>query len=292
MAPVLYTICFAAGVALALLYFAPERYRSPFRGLVADDSALIARFRFMLRAARVQDDTPSFILLGLALASGVLGLFLAVILHNAVALLIGPVFVAAGTYAYLLRRTGQLTKNTAEELVPFLRRMQNAVAVGNSWQTAFRDAVIESAALRPMLQRAVDDIALGIPPIEAVKASKKQLPLKTWEIVVNQLEIFDTHGGNLPKGLEALVKHIDTLVTLQRMGRAAHASFALQQKMALGLGVGVIVFFMNRLDPVMVHKMFTTPLGIIASLFGVGLVGGGWFVMRNSIHAIDKELNF
>jgi Flp pilus assembly protein TadB len=290
---VLLSIVFAAGVALCLLGFAPEYYRSPFRPLMRSDAGPLAGFKRRLTAAGMFDEAPTFIIVIALLGSAVLGLVFAIFLGNSISFILGPTLVGLVGYVYLNRRMKHLIHVTADALVPFIRRVEGSVRVGTPWPAAYREAVQEApVALRRMLQESLADMATGMPPIEAIAKTEERIPLRTWEIFVRQLEIHDEAGGDLSKGLSATVRHIDTMASLQRQGRAHYSTFASQQKIAFVLGGLFIVFMATKMAPDLVHRALTSVVGWIFIIAGCVLVGAGIGLMRNTLNAIEKRINF
>lgn len=289
----IFAVAFAAGVGLCLLAFAPDYYRSPLRPLFSPEGSLVTRFRLMLRSAGIFDQAPSFVLLALGLAAAALGLVSALVIGSVYALAVGPIVVGLATYFFLTSRSRRQTKQTADALVPFIRRMEASVRAGLPTPAAYRDAVGDSApGLRSVLEDSLSQMATGTPFIEALRSTQEKLPLKMWRLFVSQIEIHDQAGGDISKGLSATVKHIDTMVSMQKMGRAHYASFAMQQKMALLLGAVAVIFFATKLEPEMVKKMWTTPMGWIFLFFGIGLISAGIFTNQRALGKIAKRIDF
>jgi Flp pilus assembly protein TadB len=293
LGPFLLSLIFAAAVALALLGLAPEYYRTPFAPLLRTDRGPLAGFRRLLTAAGMFDEAPTFLIVTAVLGSAALGLIAAIVLSSWPAFLLGPLGVLVLGYSYLNRRARGLIRVTADALVPFIRRVEGSVRVGTPWPAAYREAVREAPpALRRMLQESLADMTTGLPPIEALRKTIDRIPLRTWEIFIRQLEIHDEAGGNLSKGLSATVRHIDQMVGLQRQGRAHHASFQTQQRMAGVIGVLFIVFMATKMAPDLVHKALSSVIGWLFIAAGIVLVSLGMWVMRNSLNAIQKRINF
>lgn len=291
--PVLLAVLFSAGIALCLLAFAPEYYRSPFRILSVRAEGPMQGFRRQLVATGMFDEAPTFLIVTSLLASAALGLVFAVLAGTPLALIAGPLLVFIVGYAYLQRKARGLLKATTDSLIPFIRRVEGAVRVGVPAPAAYREAVAESpTGLKRILQDSVAQMATGTPFIDAIRGTQERLPLRMWSVFVRQLEIHDEAGGDLSKGLSATVRHIDTMVDLQKQGQAHYASFATQQRVAFGLGAFAIFFMATRLNREMVVAVLKPGIGWLFLAAGLIFISAGIWLSRHSLKSISKRINF
>jgi Flp pilus assembly protein TadB len=275
------------------LAFAPEYYRSPFRLLSVRSEGPMRGFKKQLAAAGLFDEAPTFLIVTGLLAAAALGLVFGVLLGSPAAILLGPVLVFIVGYAYLQKKARGLLKATTDSLIPFIRRVEGSVRVGVPAPAAYREAVAESpAGLKRILQDSVAQMATGTPFIEAIRGTQERLPLRMWSVFVRQIEIHDEAGGDLSKGLSATVRHIDTMVDLQKQGQAHYAGFATQQRIAFGLGGFAIFFMATRLDRQMLLAVLKPGIGWLFLAAGVGFIAAGVFVSRHSLKAISKRIDF
>jgi Flp pilus assembly protein TadB len=288
-----YTLVFCIGVMLCLLQFAPERYRSPIRAIASHSEATVGRLGKTLGAAGIFNEAPTFIIITAVLSALAIGLIFATLFGNPALLLLGPLIVAAAAWLYLNSRQRTMVKTSGDMLVPFIRHMQSSVMAGVTVAKAYQLAVLDSPpAIRRLLDDSLSEMTTGMPFIEALRRTQTRLPLRMWKIFVRQMEIHDESGGDLAKSMIATVEHIDSMVSLQKLGQAQYASFAVQQKIALGLGVVVVFFFMSRLSYNQLSQLWTNPIGVVGLICGILLIAAGFFVTRRALGAIRTRINF
>lgn len=290
---VVFTLVFCIGVALCLLQFAPAYYRSPIRLLAAHSEESVGRLKKTLGAAGIFNEAPTFIVVTGVLSAAAIGLIFAALFGNAVFILLGPIVVAIAGFFYLNHKQKAMVKTSGDMLVPFIRHIQSSVLAGTPVPKSYQLAVLDSPpSLRRVLEDSLSEMTTGAPFIEALRRTQERLPLRMWKIFVRQMEIHDESGGDLSKSMSATVEHIDAMVSLQKLGQAQYASFAVQQKIALFLGGVVCAFFMTRLSYEQLSQLWTNPLGIIGLLFGIGLIAAGFFVSRRALASIRTRINF
>jgi Flp pilus assembly protein TadB len=293
MLALLLSTFFALGVALSILAMAEVPLKDPFATYLRGEDSLPERFRNELRRAGIFDEAPSLVLLALATASLALGSVLALIAGSAFMLAVGPILVAVGAYAFLERRRRTMTVQTADALVPLMRRIEAAVRAGTTVQAAYRLAVSEaSPPLKAALADSLVAISAGKPFLEALQETKERVPFRMWELFVSQIEIHDQVGGNLARGISASVKHIDDMLSLQRQGRAEYASFASQRRIAFLFGGAAILFFATKLQPELVREMWTSPIGWVFIGVALVLILIGLFVQSRTLRSIDERIHF
>lgn len=290
---IVFSLAMALGVIICLLKFTPNYYRSPLRILSARRDTIVERFQKALQTAGLFSEAPTFIVVTGALSAGVIGLVLATLFSNLIFFVFGPLIVLMVGYYYLGRKQRKLVNTSGDTLVPFIRSIESAVRVGTPLPTAYKQAVIESPpGLRSRLDESLAEMATGVPFIDALLHTQERIPLRMWRVLVRQLEIHDRAGGDLPKSMAATVKHIDAMISLQKLGQAQYIVFAVQQKIAFVLGVVIIFVIGSRLSPNQWSELATNPLGLVGFMMGVIVISVGVFITRQALKAVRERINF
>lgn len=238
------------------------------------------------------DQAPSFVLIGLVAASALVGVVFALLASQPLLFVGGPIVVFGYAHFQLLKRQRQFLARASAELVPFLRRIEASVRAGRAAPLAYRQAVLETKTLQRVLMHSADEMAAGATFVEALRGTVHRLPLRMWFVFVRQMEIHEEAGGRLSESLGQTVQQINVMLQLQAQARADYATQARQQNLIVVIVFGALIFFAVAVSPNAVAQLWQTGIGIIASIVGLSLIGGGLWFGRKQLRDIDRRLNF
>jgi hypothetical protein len=105
-------------------------------------------------------------------------------------------------------------KSAAEEVVPFLRRIESSLQDGSGVQEAYTEALGETKVLKHLVGEPVE----GLPFTEGLLEGAKRSKLRPLIVFANQVKLRERGGDGLK---DALRKAVVTTVTLQAEERRA-----------------------------------------------------------------------
>jgi hypothetical protein len=105
-------------------------------------------------------------------------------------------------------------KSAAEEVVPFLRRIESSLQDGRGVQEAYTEALGETKVLKHLVGEPVE----GLPFTEGLLEGAKRSKLRPLIVFANQVKLRERGGDGLK---DALRKAVVTTVTLQAEERRA-----------------------------------------------------------------------
>jgi Flp pilus assembly protein TadB len=293
MSPLFASVLFALGVGALVLALFPQQAASVFSTL-DPKRGMRARFQERLRAARIFDQTPTLVILALAIVSLIGGLIIAVLISSWVGILLGPPLVIVAVNIYLMRRQRDHLLRASNELVPFLNRISTAVKAGRPPETAYLEAVAEADTLKGVLEDSAAKISAGANFAESLVATLDDLPLRMWAVFVRQLELYYQLGGDVTTAIDTTVIQVNSMLQLQAEARADYAIQAKQQKLIVGIVVGFFGGYVLLVPgaSAQVGAMFQSVGGIIAFSIAIGVMGFGLWFRAKQLQAVEKRMAF
>jgi Flp pilus assembly protein TadB len=284
-------IAFAVGVGIVVFILIPRRSSSPFAAATLRSRGVGERIQQSLRQAGIFDQTPTFVLLGLLIATVVVAVVLVALLHSIFWAIPAPAIVFFTFQLTLIRRQRGFMTRATDELVPFLNRISTSVKAGRPVQAAYIDAVHEANELRALLEDSAAKISSGMRFSDALLETLQVLPLRMWAVFVRQLELYDKTGGDVSSALEVSVQQINSMLALQAEARADYAIQARQQNLIILIALFGVAAFIVVVNHNALHTLITYP-GIIGLFLGLGVMAAGIWFGRKQIRDIERKLSF
>jgi Flp pilus assembly protein TadB len=281
-------ISFALGLALLMLHLAPKPYKDVFAKPIAQRT-LQEKMRQSLRLAGMFDQTPTFVLAGLAGVTVVLGFVLTVTFGTPFAAVIAVIVVPAAFHFALMSRQRRFMDRATNELIPFLNRMVTAVKAGKPAQSAYLTAVYESKELRAVLSDSAARISAGTPFRAALIETIPLFPLRMWSVFVRQLEAHDEMGGNLGDAIEGSVSQVNDILQLQAEARADYAAQDRQQKLIAVIALAGTAAFALMVDMSVISVLWTSILGFFVLLIALGVMSFGLWLSRKQLRDFERQ---
>lgn len=280
-------LIFAAGGLLIL-----ERTRqrdSAFKPPSPKRPKFTQRLQRQLRRAGMTDTTPTAFML---VVGGI-----ATMVYAAMTLLIGPfgaiflvpiVFVVA--YLFLANRQRSYLKRSADEMVPFLRKIQSHVRTGGNAQSAFILAVSETTLIGPAIEPIVVQMKLNSKPfIELLGDSREYMPFRVWSTFVRSMEMHNEVGGALDRTLDDTVKQINTMIRLRATARRYYGPMKTQQYFMVGAGAATAPISLVLMGGLF-FQMFESFFGWVMFFMGLIIQLFGLFIAQRIIASVEKRI--
>lgn len=281
-------ILFFSGAGLLLL----ERTRAKdpvFKQKTRRSVGIRKRVQRELRAAGKTDLSPTAFLLVVGAAAMMTYLAFALMLGLVAALFVVPiVFVAAYFYVSTLQRS--YFKNSANEMVPFLRKIQSHARAGGNAQSAFIKAVDETKLIGPAIAPIVDQMRMNNRPfMELLAETRQYLPFRIWSTFVRSMEMNHEVGGDLESALDDTVKQINTMIRLRAIARRYYQPMKSQQYFMVGAGIATAPMSILLMGGAFL-RMFDSLLGWIMFFTGLAIMLFGMFIARRIIIGVEKRI--
>jgi Flp pilus assembly protein TadB len=292
VSPLELSLLFTLALAILVIALAPERFgaRLNLAGLAERRRGPMERFAEALDAAGLYNKAPTFMATALAgsalVAAGIGGLIFGII-----GLLAAPVIVLLGFKIWLERRQRQFLSRVLSDLPGFLNTMQAKVRGGGTTRDGYIAAIEQSRYLRRYLGPSLGLLRTNAMPFsDVLTETLPVLPIRAWEMFINQLILFNETGGAIADSLAETVAQINTIIDMQAQGRAKTAAPRQQQKLIIAIVFGFLFIF-QKISGMSPLTLFTKPLGWVFLVVGGGMIFGGIRIGATRMRAIERRLS-
>ncbi len=226
------------------------------------------------------DHTPAALVKRAAAAAMVLAVLATLVTGSVLAAFV-PLLGWPFVLRMFVKRAAEKQRAKFRDVLPgYLQDLASAMRVGRSFVGAL-DVVAGSAEepVRPELERAVTDEALGRPLDESLEAVSKRMQAPDMDQVALIAELNRRSGSNVAEALDRVAEGARERADLRREVKALTAQ-AKMSSIVLTALPGVLLVGINLISPLYAHPLFHTTLGIVMLVLGTGMVLGGWKAMK------------
>ena len=213
------------------------------------------------------------------------GCFLASVLLNAVlpplvAAIVGVGVVTTGARAWVERRRQQRRDAFIAQLPDLARVLSNGAAAGLSLPGAVRLAAREMPEpAAGELRTVVEQLGVGLPLDAALEALRERLPSREVSVLMSTLIIQQRAGGDTVRALSELGATLEARKDLLREIRTLLSGAVFNSYIVAALGTGSLLM-VNAIQPGLLRKMASMPLGIAALVVAATLWVCGFLIIR------------
>lgn len=192
----------------------------------------------------------------------------------------------AGVFVWIERQRRKREEVLIGQLPELARTVSNGVSAGLSLPASLELASREMVAPAGVeLRRLVDEQRLGRPLEGALESLRARMPSREVGVLVTTLAIQQRAGGDLVRALGDLGAALEERKDLKREVRTQMAGAVFTSYLVAGLGLSTLLI-LDLIQPGLVDKMLTEPLGVIAFLVSGTLYAIG-FVFIRQVTRID-----
>ena len=170
-------------------------------------------------------------------------------------------------------------KTYQNQMVDALTLLANGIRAGLSVPQALGMVVAEMPA--PVAQEfnlLLQQNRIGVPLEECFENLAKRIPLEDNDMFVSSINILRESGGNLAEVFDTIVGVIRERVRLQQKVDTYTAQGMFQGATIFSMPFAMVAIYAVN-DPASVKPLFTTPLGIVATMIALALTLAGGFVI-------------
>lgn len=178
---------------------------------------------------------------------------------------------------YLERRQGERKEVFVGQLPQLARVLSNAASAGLALRSAIALAADDLAEpARTELRRVSDALAVGQSLEDALRDLERRLPAREVTVLVSTLVISARAGGSLVEALRNIASTLEARKEVRREVRTVLSQSVYTGYLVVALGIGILLI-LNSVQPGLLDTMLSRPLGqaalVVASgLFTVGLL--------------------
>ncbi|MGI8622826.1 MAG: type II secretion system F family protein [Solirubrobacteraceae bacterium] len=182
-----------------------------------------------------------------------------------------------GCRAWVNRRRDQRRDEFVAQLPELARVLSNGVSAGLSTTAALELAVRElGSPASDELGVVLGEVRLGQSLADGLSRLGRRIPSRELAVLVSTLVIQQRAGGDAVRALSDMSATLETRKDLIREVRTVMAGSVFSGWLVAGLGIGTI-FLLNLLQPGVLDRMTSTPLGVVALvvagiMYTIGLV--------------------
>lgn len=196
-----------------------------------------------------------------------------------------PVFISMD----LDRRGRRWHERLQDRMVPFFRRVESQVRIGQNPAKAFITAAKEDKLLSMVLQKQIADLELQRPFDEVLRESVEVIPLRAWVQFVRAMEAFQESGGELANILRNNVQRINSQIILRKRLMGDLAMYRSQQLVILAAAVAVpVILYFQAGDTF--GSLISTPAGWIAIGIAVLFDVAAFKITSNAVEDVERRL--
>jgi tight adherence protein B len=211
------------------------------------------------------------------------GLAFCVAINSLLSRLLTPLgFVAAVMLAnlYLQRRQGERKELFIAQLPQLARVLSNAASAGLALRSAIAlasDDLAEPA--RTELRRVSDAMAVGQSLEDALRDLERRLPARELSVLVSTLVISARAGGSLVEALRNIASTLEARKEVRREIRTVLSQSVYTGYLVVALGMGILLL-LNTIQPGLLDLMLSRPIGQLALFVAIGLFAGGLLLIK------------
>ena len=245
-----------------------------------------SRAQFLNRLAKYNPEIPyalhpAYVLLaGVATASAIFyanRIFEFSIGRVSIAAVIAALLTVRGLFGWLQRRfINQLFKQLPDTIQLVTSTVRSGLPVNEAFRTIAREMPQPTAGQFAIV---CNEIALGVPPEEAVEAVYRRTQVAEYAMFAVTLAVQLKSGGSLAETLQTLAETVTQRVALAGRAKAlaGEVIFSSRALTAAPLVVGGILY---KANPATIDLLFSDPTGNMLLAYAVGSVICGYFVIR------------
>jgi tight adherence protein B len=211
------------------------------------------------------------------------GLALTLVIDSLLSRILAPLgFVAAAFLAnmYLQRRQGERKELFIAQLPQLARVLSNAASAGLALRSAIGLAADDLAEpARTELRRVSDAMAVGQSLEDALRDLERRLPARELSVLVSTLVISARAGGSLVEALRNIATTLEQRKELRREVRTVLSQSVYTGYLVVALGLGILLL-LNTLQPGLLDIMLSKPIGQVAIFVSFGLFGAGLLLIK------------
>lgn len=195
-----------------------------------------------------------------------LGLVLAVLLAN----------------LYLERRQGERRELFIAQLPQLARVLSNAASAGLALRSAIGLAAEDLAdPARAEMRRVSDALAVGQSLEDALRDLERRLPARELSVLVSTLVIASRSGGSLVEALRNISTTLEARKELRREVRTVLSQSVYTGYLVVALGLGILLL-LNTIQPGLLDTMLSEPVGQICVVISAGLFSAGLLLIKRA----------
>jgi tight adherence protein B len=207
-------------------------------------------------------------------------LLLSAMLPPIVAAIIAVGAVTFAARAWGERRSRRRRDEFIGQLPDLARMLANGASAGLSMPGAFRLAAREMPdPAGEEMRLLVEQIGVGQPLDAALEALRDRVPSREVSVLLSTLIIQQRAGGDTVRALSELGTTLETRKDLQREIRTLLSGAVFNSYVVAALGTGTLLM-VDAIQPGLLRKMASTPLGIAALTIAGILWTGGFLAVR------------
>jgi tight adherence protein B len=245
-----------------------------------------SRAQFLQRLAKYNPEIPyaihpaSVLVAGVATAAAIFyanRLFGFSTGRVSIAAAIAALLVVRGLFGWLQRRfTNQLFKQLPDTIQLVTSTVRSGLPVNEAFRTIAREMPQPTAGQFAIV---CNEIALGVPPEEAVEAVYRRTQVAEYAMFAVTLAVQLKSGGSLAETLQTLAETVTQRVALAGRAKAlaGEVIFSSRALTAAPLIVGGILY---KANPASIDLLFYDPTGNMLLAYAVSSVICGYFVIR------------
>ena len=213
------------------------------------------------------------------------GLALSLAIRALLSQLLAPLgFVAAVLLAdlYLERRQGERRELFVAQLPQLARVLSNAASAGLALRSAIGLAAEDLAdPARTEMRRVSDAMAVGQSLEDALRDLERRLPARELSVLVSTLVIASRSGGSLVEALRNISTTLEARKELRREVRTVLSQSVYTGYLVVALGLGILLL-LNTIQPGLLDTMLSKPVGQICVVVSAGLFSAGLLLIKRA----------
>ena len=213
------------------------------------------------------------------------GLALSLAIRALLSQLLAPLgFVAAVLLAdlYLERRQGERRELFVAQLPQLARVLSNAASAGLALRSAIGLAAEDLAdPARTEMRRVSDAMAVGQSLEDALRDLERRLPARELSVLVSTLVIASRSGGSLVEALRNISTTLEARKELRREVRTVLSQSVYTGYLVVSLGLGILLL-LNTIQPGLLDTMLSKPVGQICVVVSAGLFSAGLLLIKRA----------
>ncbi len=183
---------------------------------------------------------------------------------------------------YLERRQGERKEMFVGQLPQLARVLSNAASAGLALRSAIGLAADDLAEpARTELRRVADALAVGQSLEDALRDLEHRLPAREVTVLVSTLVISARAGGSLVEALRNIASTLEARKEVRREVRTVLSQSVYTGYLVVALGIGILLV-LNSVQPGLLDTMLSRPLGQVALVVASGLFTVGLLLIKRA----------
>jgi len=218
-----------------------------------------------------------------ALGVGVVATFLVSLLFPLWLSLIAGAFAVRWTGTWLDWQREKRKQAFVAQLPEVARVLSNGAGAGLSLMAALGLAARElDEPAATELAYALEEMRFGEPLADAMLHLEQRLPSRELGVLVTTLAIQQRLGGDVVRALQDMAETLDARSDLIREIKTVVSGTVFTAWLVAGMGIGSLIM-VNALNPGVLDKMASDPIGIVALIVSGLLYGVAFVLVRRTV---------